>query len=67
MSIILLSIKKIFTHPSNVSKILMHTVQLQILFLAIHTAIGGMKQLKIINNIFAQVSPMIRQVEITEK
>jgi hypothetical protein len=45
----------------------MHTVQLQILFLAIHTATGGMKQLKIINNIFAQVSPMIRQVEITEK
>jgi hypothetical protein len=45
----------------------MHTVQLQILFLAIHTASGGMKQLKIINNNFPQASPMIRQVENTKK
>lgn len=59
--------KKIFTHPSNVKRILMHTVQLQILFLAIHTASGGMKQLKIINNNFPQASPMIRQVENTKK
>jgi DNA-binding CsgD family transcriptional regulator len=57
-----ISIKIIFTHPSNVKRMFTHTVQLQILFLAIHTAIGGIKQLKIINKNFAQASPMIRQV-----
>ena len=40
--------------------ILIQTVKLQTLFLAIHTATGGMNTLKISNNNFAQQSPMIR-------
>ena len=37
----------------------MHTVQLQTLFLAIHTAIGGRNTLTIINNNFTHKSAMI--------